>query len=441
MTADDPGPSEAHRRPGWLAEWRDIGGLGRVAVLGLVVAVGLTIVMGFSIIAAARGHLVEARSHLVEVTVDDLPPLDGDDVAGSAEFAEFASSVQRQLLGGETQRVKVWLADGTILYSDDSTLIGRSFPLTEPARAAFEGETTSHISDLEDPAHAGDREAGQLLETYVPRSAEVGPVVSVVEVEQRLDSLIEVMDEIRLNVWLSIGIGVGVLGVFLATLLAGVARQSNRRRAQAERLLSRVFRAQEDERRQIAGVLHDDVGQSLYRLLYGIEGSAAKLPADHPVRGELERMREIVGDIDVALRAELAHLHRGLVEDAGLEASLRDLAAMTVAESGLAVHVAAGPIGDPSEDGAAALFRAAQEAVVNARKHADATELTIEVTADDGGTTVVVEDDGRGIDEEPKLGLTTTGDRLERVGGRLEVRRRPAGGTRLAAWVPDRERS
>lgn len=417
-----------------VAEWRRIGGLGQMALVGLVASVALTVVMGFTIIGSVRSHLVEARSELVAKAVDDLPPIGPDDAPGTQEFAAFASAVQRRILGGEVQRVKVWLDGGLIIYSDDSTLIGRTFPLTEPAVEAFDGVVVSHISDLSDPAHEGDRDEGRLLETYVPRGDE--RVESVVEVEQRLDSLYEVMSDVTLNVWLAIGLGVGVLGVVLGALGVGVARTLDRRRIQAEFLLDRAFEARDDERRKVAGVLHDDVGQALYRLNYGIEGSVAQLPVDHPVQAELRRMGGIVREVDVALRAELDHLHRGLVEDAGLEASLRDLVATTVAETDLSVSLDIGSIGVLPPDGDTAIFRAAQEAVVNVRKHAAASEVAIGVEAVPGGTRLTVRDDGIGIGVERGLGLSTTRARLERLGGTLVVEAAD-GGTVLTAWVPD----
>ena len=437
------GPIERQNLPGGLrAEWREVGGLGRISVFGLGAAVVLTIAMGFAITNAARSNLLEARADLIAAEVVALPQLGVEDRPGSQAFADFSTAVQHELIGGETERIKVWTPDGVILYSDDSDLVGDRFALSPPAAAAFGGATATQISDLEDPAHAGDRSLGELIEVYVPRVGPDGSVVSVVEVEQSLDSLNEAMGGIQRNVWLSIAFGVGVLAVFLAALGISLARSANRRRRQAEALLASVSRAQEDERRRIVGALHDDIGQPLYRLLYGLEGSRAKLGENDAVAMELENLQDLVRRIDGILRSELDHLHQGLAADAGLTTAVRDLANTTESEAGVDVHtaIAAEPAG-LSRVGRTALFRAAQESVVNVRKHAQAHNVWIRVEEGAGRATVTVEDDGVGPKGEPGLGLTTTRERLEALGGGLRVTKRRGGGTGFAAWLPVEEES
>jgi signal transduction histidine kinase len=425
---------------GLRTEWREIGGLGRVAILGLGAAFALTVVMGFAITTVARSNLLRARADLITADVRALPDLTSDDRPGSRAFAVFGTEVEHELLGGETERVKVWAPDGTILYSDNSNLVGDRFELTGPARAAFGGEMTTEISDLSDPAHAQDRSFGELIEVYVPRLGVDGSVETVVEVEQRLDSLSEAMSSIRRSVWLSIGFGVLMLAAFLAALGISTARNVNRRRQAAERLLGLVFTAQEVERRRIVGALHDDIGQPLYRLLYGLAGSRAKLGDGDPVGDELERLEELVREVDGTLRGELRQLHHGLAEDVGLPAALEDLASVTEAESTLRLSTDIEDVPPAlSSVRRTALFRAAQEAVVNTRRHAKAEHAWLKLESEGEVVTLVVEDDGVGIDAEPGLGLATTRERLQALGGGLRVKRRRGGGTSFTAWVPTEE--
>lgn len=180
---------------GLRAEWREIGGLGRIAVIGLAASAILTVAMGFTIVASARTNLLEARADLIANQVRALPDLGLSDMAGSQQFDVFDAAAHHGLMGGETERVKVWAPDGLILYSDSLELIGGQFALSQLAVAAFDGEVATHISDLEDPAHATERAHGQLIEVYVPVIAQDGSVTMVVEVEQRLDSLNEAMGD------------------------------------------------------------------------------------------------------------------------------------------------------------------------------------------------------------------------------------------------------
>ena len=413
-----------------------LGGLGLLAIAGLVIAVVLTVSMGFAITQTSRSHLLDARADLIESEVNGLPVAADASVVGPG-FDAFAAAAAAELHGGEIESVKIWSPDGVILYSDDPSIIGDRFNLTPPAEQAFAGHTSSLVSDLEDPAHAHQRSEGELIEIYVPVTMSSGEVTMVVEVEQRLDSLNAALGAIGRNVWLSIGFGVAVLAVFLTVLGLAVLRASERRRAQAERLLAQTFRAQDEERRRVVGYLHDDVGQPLYRLLYGIEGSRARLPPDHPVSSELENMASLTRSIDGTLRSELGSLHEGIAADAGLAAALRDLADTTRNESGL--HVTTSIPDEPldlTDVKRTALFRAAQEAAVNARKHARATRIDISLETRGRQVIIRVEDDGVGRVDRYGLGLTTNAERLDALGGGLEVSATPRRGSRVLAWLP-----
>lgn len=427
----------------WLSaarrDWREIGGLGRLALTGLAAAVLLTVVLGFGITRAAESHLLDARATQVHAIVQRLPLLAVDRPLRAQELTAYDAAIKNRVLGGENERVKVWLADGTIVYSDARELIGESFELSATALAAFAGSTGSGISDLADPAHELNRAAGELIEIYIPIVDEAGQVLYVVEVEQDVSALNSALSRIGRNVWVSISSGLAFLGLFLGVLAIARARSLNERRRQAESLLRSSFDVQEEERRRIVGALHDDVGQPLYRLLYGLEGSRAKLEDDDPVADELARLEEITRGIDKTLRKELRLLHHGLAADVGLETALDDLVELTRREAGLDANASVALAWDISSVQRTALYRAAQEAVTNVRKHAGASRVDIRVGTEGGVVSLEVDDDGTGVVSRPGLGLTTMRERFDALGGGVEVLRRPGGGTRLRCWLPRTE--
>ncbi len=418
-------------------EWHELGWVGRLAGVGVLLSLAIAVTLGFSIPASAKRHLLHAQTDIMSSVAAELSArglIPGPDAApGTLEL--FDGEVRLRLLGGETVRVKVWAPDGTILYSDAPGLIGRRFELSGPAREAMAGRAASEISPLDDPAHELERDLGELIEFYIPIRSDAGEVVGAFEVEQRTDALDATVGRIRANVWLSIITGLAVLTVFMAALALAGARAANRRGRQAERLLGDVLRAREDERRHIVGALHGDVGQPLYRVLYGLEGSRSKVD-DPDVRAELGRLEELVRRVDGTLRAELKLLHRSEVEDIGLTLALEELAALTRDEADLAVGLAV-------EDGvvvaatpAQALFWAAEEGLVNARKHSGASRVDIRLGAEPGRIVLEVADDGAGVSSPEGLGLVTVRERLGAIGGGLRLERRPGGGTILRAWVP-----
>lgn len=422
-----------------LTEWRELGRWGKIALAGVAVSVGITLALGFSIPRATKSHLLHARTEILEaVTVDlvsgGLVPIGTDD---AGIYAAFDDEVRLRLLGGETVRVKLWTREGAIAYSDNPALVGRTFELTPIARSALDSGTSKvQVSGLEDPAHELERDLGELIEFYLPVQDAGGEVVGLFEVEQAVDSLDATIGRVRRNVWASIGIGLGVLTVFMGSLTIANAHVLSRRRRQAEELLAALLRAQEDERRRVVGALHDDVGQPLYRILYGLQGSRAKLDPDHHVAAELASLESLVRQVDRTLRQELRLLHHSVAEDVGLAAALQALVEATRRETDLDVELELDVAGELPPRTSAVLYRAAQEGLTNARKHSGAGRVSIRLARSDGLVVLEVEDDGDGAGGSEGIGLATTRERLEAVGGGFAVDQRRGAGTRLRAWIP-----
>ena len=420
------------------SDWVEVGGLGRLAVVGVVSALVVTVVLGFSITASARGHLLDARAAMVAANVEGLPPYPPDGKASTAMYAAFDVAVRVNVLGGETVRVKVWTKDGTVVYSDAPELVGQQFDLPEHALLAFEAGGEAHISDLSDPAHAIDRGRGELIEFYIPMPDDADSVPFVVEVEQDASGLNHALGQIARNVWVSIGIGLVATGLVMSVGIAARTREVNRRRRQAEVLLESSFDTQEHERRRIVSALHDDVGQPMYRVLYGLQGSHAKLDPSDPVAVELAHLTDVVRDMDTTLRNELRLLHFELAADAGIEVALTELAELTRTETDLDMEVEISIDEEPVAAHRTEIYRAAREAVTNVRRHAKANRVMVSLYRDPGRLILEVKDDGEGVTSvDHGLGLSTTRQRFAALGGDVSVDSVPGGGTRFVAWLPE----
>ncbi len=378
---------------------------------------------------------------MVTVAVEDLPPFPTGGENSLAESAAFDVAVRVNVLGGETVRVKVFAPDGTIVYSDATELIGQQFELSIHAVGAFTGETGTHISDLSDPAHAFDRGHGELIEFYVPMRDANGVVTTIFEVEQDASGLNDALGRITRNVWISIAIGLTAIGLVMAVGSAARTREVNRRRRQAEGLLESSFSAQEAERRRVVSALHDDIGQPMYRLLYGLEGSRAKLDPSDPVAVELGHLADIVREMDGTLRAELRLLHFELAADTGLATALEELSDLTRLETDLEVDLSIDLDYRPAAVHRTEVYRAAREAITNVRKHAGARRVDIRLTGGAHRLTLEVADDGVGTDSmtNPGLGLSTTRQRFRALDGDVTLEEVGSGGTRFCAWLPRME--
>jgi hypothetical protein len=221
------------------------------------------------------------------------------------------------------------------------------------------------------------------------------------------------------------------------------------REKRLEHLVGKLFSVQEEERRRVSQELHDGVAQTATALVRILEGAGTSTTGDIPAakRGHLAG---IARDLVRELRAVIGGLRPTLLDDLGLEAALQSLADGLQAE-GYTVTCDLGA--DSSRLPAhveTALFRVAQEALSNVRKHAgSACKVVIELkTGDDGtGRILRIRDTGSGpADGAPGSGATPAGthvgidvmhERMAAIGGQLDWRAGSAGGVTVTARLPE----
>jgi signal transduction histidine kinase/ActR/RegA family two-component response regulator len=201
---------------------------------------------------------------------------------------------------------------------------------------------------------------------------------------------------------------------------------------------ARLLRAQEDERALIARELHDDIGQqvALLTLELSLLGRAKLDEAGTLAKETLSHAQDLARSVqDLSHRVHPARLRvLGLVP--ALEA-LRD----ELSRNGLEIQFLHDTVPPtlPS-DLTLCLFRVVQEALQNALKHSRAHEVSVRLSGDPGVLTLTVSDDGVGFDVDDRLGkglgLVSMNERLEAVGGSLEIRSKPGKGTELKIKVP-----
>jgi signal transduction histidine kinase len=218
-------------------------------------------------------------------------------------------------------------------------------------------------------------------------------------------------------------------------------------RAEQERLqiLSRqLLYAQETERRRIARELHDEIGQVLTAVkinLQTLQRTAA--PAGH---GSLQESIAIVDRAVQQVRNLSLDLRPSLLDDLGLVAALRWYVDRQSARAGYHGQVVADPpdLTVPPEV-ATTCFRVAQEALTNVVRHAHAQRVRVELRREDGELRLVVRDDGKGFEvaaanrraaRGASLGLLGMQERVQLVGGRLELKSAPGSGTEVCVHLP-----
>lgn len=212
-------------------------------------------------------------------------------------------------------------------------------------------------------------------------------------------------------------------------------------------LLGRLVSAQADERRRISAELHNDLGQSVTGGLMSLQALADDVP-DH-LRPGLQRVEQALQEILQSVRRLTGSLVEFDVKDLGLISALRRMAEQLEDRSAVSIQVSADETWRPETVDprvATAIYRIVQEAMTNAVRHACAQTIDVELSATEGDLFIVVEDDGSGIApprevSDPGSGVQLMRQQAEAFGGSFDIGRRPAGGTRLRASFPVRERA
>jgi two-component system, NarL family, sensor kinase len=339
-------------------------------------------------------------------------------------------------------RVKIWTADGEIVYSDEPRLIGETYHLDDDERAALASDgVTSDVSDLAAPENRFERRAGPLLEVYTAIQTPSGTPL-LFETYQRSASVTSSGRELLGTFAPVLLVTLVAFAALLVPLAWALARRLQRAQLDRERFLQRAVEASDVERSRIARDLHDGAVQDLVGLSMGL-AAAAKRTDDTEVAAELSDAAAATRASIRTLRSAVIGVYPANVSQAGLEGALSDLGARLQHEGiDITVSVDAEP---PLPNGVAELmYRACQEALRNVAAHADATHVTVTVARRNGTALLDVVDDGRGFSPEAAararggghLGIQILGDLFTSSGGSLEVHSTPGSGVEIHGEVP-----
>ncbi len=247
-------------------------------------------------------------------------------------------------------------------------------------------------------------------------------------------------------------VGLGALGLlavvqllhqYLAHSLSVSQYRAEELQAQAERLaelsasrgrlVGQVLQAEETERRRLAEALHDEALQDLLSARHGLD-SGSETGTD--------RARKSIGRAIAQLRGAIFDLHPAVLEHAGLAAALHEVADNQAQRAGFQAKVEVAPGACGHHD--TLLFVLGREQLTNAAKHAGASHVELMIGRENGVVVMQITDDGRGIDserlgaavEQGHIGLASSAERVEALGGELRIEPRPGGGTRIRTTLP-----
>ncbi len=360
----------------------------------------------------------------------------------AAAMEEFDRQMRERVLVGNLIRIKIWSADGRIVYSDEGRLIGEQFDLAaDEIDILRNGGSAAEVSDLAEPENRFEPDSGRLLEVYTKVTTPDGePLLFEAYFSWGIvaSGSSQVLDAFR---------PITIIGLLVFLALTGplvwvLARRLDAAAAARERLLVAAVAASDIERRRIARDLHDGVVQNLAGTSFALS-AAAREEKDRPALEEhLEQLASGVRHSLRSLRSLLVEIYPPELRTEGLAAALDDLVAPTVA-AGVTVDVDVVDTSSLPHEDVALIWRVAQEAVRNAQRHGKPERIGITVTQTADSSVLEVVDDGAGFDPQVApasghLGLRSLRDLVRDVGATLTVTSRVGAGTQVRLEVPSR---
>jgi signal transduction histidine kinase len=423
----------------------------QVIAAAVVVLVVVAVVGAFASRRVAERQSVNDAVQTTDLLAESVvqPVLEDGLLTGSStSVARVDQAVRTSVLGPRIVRVKLWTAQGKIIYSDEPRIVGQTFTLGQDERSVLAAPTTTaDISDLSAPENRYEIGRGKLLEVYRPVWTPSG-VPLLFETYLPYDSVTARTGEL----WRGFaGITLTSLLLLIALMLPILWRLMDRlNAAQSQRvaLLEHAVDASADERRRIAATLHDGVVQELVAASFAVSGAAERAAADdrRDLAGVLSNAAAAVRGTIGGLRSLLVDIYPPSLHTAGLAAALTDLAG-TVRSRDIEVRLT---LPEDTRTGLdqeqeRLVYRVAQESLRNTVRHASASQVEIALVVANAEVSLSVCDDGIGFDVQAALarpgdghfGLQVMIDLTARsAGALLEVASMPGTGTCWRLAVP-----
>jgi signal transduction histidine kinase/HAMP domain-containing protein len=210
-------------------------------------------------------------------------------------------------------------------------------------------------------------------------------------------------------------------------------------------LFMKAVNAQEEERKRIARELHDDTSQSLAAILYAVE-DVIEMEKIDKIQKRLNGMHDLVQHTLDGVQKVMFDLRPSMLDHLGLIPAIRWFAESRLKSKGVRVDVKdSSHMNRLPPEVETALFRIVQESILNIARHAAARNVSIDIFTNENKVRIEVEDDGVGFDladltlvpDSPRgLGLLGMQERIELLGGELEILSAPGSGTHLTMDIP-----
>jgi signal transduction histidine kinase len=439
-------------------------------VAGLAVGIWIGDQLERSIIERTASVTALYVESIIEPSVASMA--DGGELTAE-EVGTLDQHLASSTLSDRVRSLRLWSADGRVVYSPNADLIGQRFPVEGHLAEAWAGEVTAGMDDLGGAENAWERARWErLLEVYIPvRERGSDRIIAVAEFYLPPREIDEQVAAARTTTWALVSLAIVLAGVLLYGVVKRgsdtIARQEVALSRQVEELTDlldqnselseRVHLAAErsttlNERsmRRVSADLHDGPGQMLSLALLRLDGLQTRARRGRsPNADEIADIEQVLQDAMADMRSVAAGLRLPELAPMTAEAVALRAAQDHQRRSGTRVDLEARdlPAGVPLPV-KIALFRALQESLSNATRHGRCEHVEVEVAGAPDldrdhlpGLSLVVHDDGVGFDlatlaSAEGLGLAGIREQAEILGGTFALRSAVGEGTELRVWWP-----
>jgi two-component system, NarL family, sensor histidine kinase UhpB len=212
-------------------------------------------------------------------------------------------------------------------------------------------------------------------------------------------------------------------------------------REELQNLSQYLMDARENERATVAMDIHDELGQALTAIKIDLNWTRENIADSDKSFQKISRIIEMTNDTIKKVQRISAELRPGLLDDLGLATAIEWYSGEFEQRTGIKCKLTFEDLSDGNERINLALFRVFQESLTNVIRHAQATTISISLSYDPKGITMIIDDDGIGISQEKiasgkSLGLIGMRERVRQINGTVEISKNAITGTKIVTFIP-----
>ncbi|EJC78962.1 signal transduction histidine kinase [Rhizobium leguminosarum bv. trifolii WSM2297] len=455
----------------WLRRWNARSLASQFFVAGGLISIAAMFLVGILVTHLIEEAVIHNSGAATALYVDSvvaplLPDMQTASFLDEGSAQALDETLGQGALGRRLVSFRLWRSDGTILYSNEKGLVGKTFAVNDKLRKAFAGSLVARYEIADDPESDKERALGKpLMEIYNPvLQPWSGQAVAVIEFYETAEGLSDSLAHARLRSWAAVAALTAIFFLILAVLVFRVSRTIEAQRKdlkervsdlsallaenrglqrRLQRASQRVAALNETYLRSIGADLHDGPAQHIAYASLRLD-SDLLVNASTPPEAREKELAWIRSSLAEAM-TEIRSICSGLVLPQIEKSSITEIVTRVVEAHQRKTETRVETIIDddgpePAPAVKICIYRFVQEALNNAYRHGGGIQQSVKAVSHNGHVDVEVSDRGDGFDpmevRPASLGLVGLRERIDSLGGSFDVKTGEGGTTVTMTFEP-----